>query len=483
MLKHLAAATLIAAFSFAEAAPTLSHLSETSVTRSGRVVVFGSGFGNRKGSSRLRIGGVAALTTRWTDGRIVAYVPERAALGPSSVQLIKATEASNTLPMNVTLRTAVGRVNWKFRVDSDYVVHRPAVGPKGQIVVQDSGAFAYCLTPTGALKWITRTPGGDGPPSIGADGVTYLGAGNSIFAINPDGTRKWVFTEPGDGQGLIAGPTVGPDGNIYAISGIFGLGAFSLTPSGQLRWSNNGDPVMEQYGQMGVEIVFGPGVPGGTPDRFYAVFDDYTTAVTSHAYAFSFDGNQLWARPGGSKDMFMMRQNLPAVGPDGRLFVCGRTSGGANWSVTPFSPEDGAYGVSFYPFPGNGMSPPDVGKDGTVYFSQSLAYLHAVGANGRQKWQFFDGSLIQDPIVSPLGNIVCAGGLPEFGVPGFIRGFSTKQGNLLWNVAMGVVNGGNEVPYTRPRFSADGSALYIGSAVLGPAPGDEFCHLFSVKTN
>jgi hypothetical protein len=44
------------------------------------------------------------------------------------------------------------------------------------------------------------------------------------------------------GQGVIAGPTVGPDGNVYVISDYGGLGAFALSPAGQLLWSNSGNP-------------------------------------------------------------------------------------------------------------------------------------------------------------------------------------------------------------------------------------------------
>jgi hypothetical protein len=35
----------------------------------------------------------------------------------------------------------------------------------------------------------------------------------------------------------MAGPTVGADGNIYAVTDGGGLGALSLTPGGQLIWN------------------------------------------------------------------------------------------------------------------------------------------------------------------------------------------------------------------------------------------------------
>ncbi len=90
---------------------------------------------------------------------------------------------------------------------------------------------------------------------------------NTITAIAANGSIRWTFTEPSVGQGVIAGPTVGPDGNIYVISDYGGLGAFALSPGGQLLWSNPGSPTFAENAQSGVEIVFGSG-------RLYAAFDE-----------------------------------------------------------------------------------------------------------------------------------------------------------------------------------------------------------------
>ena len=51
--------------------------------------------------------------------------------------------------------------------------------------------------------------GGEGGPSIGSDGTVYVGLGERITAVAPDGTIRWTFIEPTVGQGVIAGPTVG----------------------------------------------------------------------------------------------------------------------------------------------------------------------------------------------------------------------------------------------------------------------------------
>src|SRR4029453_1302801 len=122
-----------------------------------------------------------------------------------------------------------------------YVLQRPAVGPNGGVVVASSTGDVYSLTAQGVLRWIVRSVGGEGGPSIGSDGTTYVASGNRITAIGPKGSIRWPYTEPSAGQGVIAGPTVGPDGNIYVISDYGGLGAFALSPARPILLWNTGN--------------------------------------------------------------------------------------------------------------------------------------------------------------------------------------------------------------------------------------------------
>jgi hypothetical protein len=206
--------------------------------------------------------------------------------------------------------TYPGVVKWRFQVSGQYVLQRPAVGPNGGVVVASSTGDVYSLTAQGVLRWTVRSVGGEGGPSIDPDGTTYVASGNRITAIGPKGSIRWTFTEPSAGQAVIAGPTVGPDGNIYLISDYGGLGAFALSPAGQLLWSNLGSPTFSEYGQLGAEIVF-------SSTRLFAAFDEYGVA-SSTMFGLSLGGTQQWARTlGGSDDMFMQQQRQPATGRDG----------------------------------------------------------------------------------------------------------------------------------------------------------------------
>src|SRR5262245_59423694 len=179
-------------------------------------------------------------------------------------------------------------VRWRFEVDGQYILQAPAVAPDGNVAVVGSSGRLYSLTPQGTLRWSVPSIGGEGGPSIGPDGTVYVGSGNRITAVAPDGTVRWTFVEPGSGQGVIAGPTVGPDGNIYVVSDFGGLGAFSLSPAGQLRWSNPGDPAFLEYGQLGADIVF-------DAQRMFVAFDEFSIAPSSMLYALALgDGSQVW---------------------------------------------------------------------------------------------------------------------------------------------------------------------------------------------
>ena len=83
--------------------------------------------------------------------------------------------------------------------------------------------------------------------AFGTDGTIYTAGYTQVIAIDPSGTIDWQFAFDANAD-ILAGPGVGPDGNIYAVSGTepggYGLGVFSLTPQGQLRWSDAGQPVM-----------------------------------------------------------------------------------------------------------------------------------------------------------------------------------------------------------------------------------------------
>ena len=82
---------------------------------------------------------------------------------------------------------AGGDVKWRVPLEGQYVLRPPAVGPDGNIAVASSIGSVYSVTPDGAVRWV-RPGGGDGGPSIGADGTVYVAGGSTITAISSAGT-------------------------------------------------------------------------------------------------------------------------------------------------------------------------------------------------------------------------------------------------------------------------------------------------------
>lgn len=386
--------------------------------------------------------------------------------------LIPGTAAAVRADIGPVSGTSPGVVKWRLQVSGQYVLHRPAIAPGGGVVVASSTGDVYSVTAQGVLRWVVRSVASEGGPSIGADGTAYVASGSTITAIASNGSVRWAFTEPSVGQGVIAGPTVGPDGNVYVVSDYGGLGAFALSPAGKLLWSNPGSPTFSEYGQVGAEIVF-------SSARMFAAFDEYAVAPST-MFGLSLGGSQQWARPlGGSDDVFMQQQRQPAAGAGGSLYLS--AMGGANgWGLKRVDPSNGDVLWNYSPWPSNGMSPPSVGPNGSVYLSRSLSYLDSVTSSGQVRWTFFDGSIIDNPAVSPGGSIVVAGTRPNFGEPGSARAWNASTGALKWQVDLPNENGGYQVVFTQPRFSADSATAYFGTAVLGG--GDQYSYLYAVDT-
>ena len=466
--------------------PQITQLSATSLARSGRLLVHGSGFGAAQGASTLVIGGRAAPITRWSDSLIVGYVPEATPLGTTFVTVVVGGIASNAVPLGVTARHSTGHVKWRFQVDAQvgYLLQRPAVGPDGTVVAHDPAGNVYALSPDGGLKWIFRTQGfASGPPSIGADGTVYVAAGSTIYAI-ANGALKWSFTEPAGGQGVIVGPTVGPDGNIYAVTDFGGVGALALSPKGQLLWSNVGNPILDENGQLGAEVAFGKSQPGGDARLFVGV--DRGVPTGGVLRSFTLGGTQSWAMAAGGVDNGGMQgQRQPVVGPDGTVYM-------TSWStfrdpcdgscLYAFDPASGAPKWTYSVFPSNGMSEPTVGSDGTIYVGRSLSFLDAVTPAGTTKWSIFDGGILAHPTVNPQNTQVLAGEAPNYGEPGNVRAFSARDGHFLWQEALPSENGGFQVLDSRPRFAPDGQTAYFGTFISAPNSPDQYANLYAVDT-
>jgi hypothetical protein len=133
------------------------------------------------------------------------------------------------------INSTEGTLKWVFSY-AGYVYASPAIGADGTIYVSSHNmGYLYAVDPvTGTMKWSyqmgTYTYSS---PTIGTDGTIYVGTNSlGLYAINPNGTLKWRFAQPG--YIYASSPAIGADGTIYVGSMDFYL--YAVSPSGTLLW-------------------------------------------------------------------------------------------------------------------------------------------------------------------------------------------------------------------------------------------------------
>jgi hypothetical protein len=366
-------------------------------------------------------------------------------------------------------------VRWRVKVHLDYFVHDPGVGPDGTIYIPSRSGTQAINPSDGSTKWVAAYGGGLGPISVGTDGTVYTAGGgagtvggtDSISALRPDGSLKWMFS--GTKDGLLAGPNVGPDGNVYAVTDLNGIGFFSLTPAGVLRFATGH---FTEYGPVGMNIAFGP-------DRAYFGFDMFGLAPSA-VFAYDLSGALRWS-VGSAGD-----PPSPVVGPNGNVVYLAFPSnvGKSVWSYSPA----GASVYQFYEFPGNEQSAPDVGPDNVAYVSRNLNTLVALNPTGSVKWRSTTDGILFDPRVNQQNTVVFTGGRTTYGEPGFFRAVTTT-GQQLFQVALpdepGFEPYGQLVPSSRPVFAPDGNTAYSVVDVAGDGnvpPADVYAYLYAIDT-
>ena len=418
----------------------IESLSAATLPRSGYLEIFGTNFG---GDGVVKVDGIAAPVASWTDGRIVAYVPEASTLGSVSVEVTNGTgQPSNSVSLDVTARQPDGRVQWRFRMDGPYAQVRPVAGPDGTVYSVDAFDHLYALSPDGGLKWLVRGAGGKGV-AVGADGDVYTGSESAIRAFHSDGSEKWTFVQTPMAM-ILVGIAVGPDGNVYAAASE-GMGVFSLTPAGELRWQ-----IPNPYDRVPIdfnEIVFGDN--GGTGQLYF--FANHKLRGITLA------GDPVFAIEGGLAQLQVA--NSPAVGPDGSVHS----------AISAYAPSGTPLWTFLTPYPFNVFSKSSVGSDGIHYYVQNLSQLFALNPDGTAHWHKELADYVDGPIVDPTNTQILLGGADTLDHPGKLISVSAGDGTEIWRVVLPAENGFNQYVDSRARFRDDGLVAYL---VTATATGD-----------
>lgn len=253
----------------------------------------------------------------------------------------------------------------------------------------------------GTLKWSFMTGGRvSSSPAIGPDGTVYMGSGdNKLYALNPDGTKKWSIS-----GGIISCFVIGADGTVFGTSptaGISPTNVYALNPDGTLKWSVYGirgrPPAIGSDGTLyvgGTNFILTALNPDGTEKLSFTSNDKiYTSPVIGHdgtvyvGTSFSLkalnpDGKEKWSF---KIDGFI--RSSPAIGSDGTIYA-----GPWDNKLYAINPD----GTEKWSFTTNDWinTSPVIGPDGTIYVGSQDFKLYALNPDGTKKWSFVTGSQI-----------------------------------------------------------------------------------------
>ncbi len=270
----------------------------------------------------------------------------------------------------------------------------------------------------GRKAWTFETFGPiHSPAAVGLSGVVYVTNGSkNLYAINPDGTLRWVYRA---NVWLRQNLTLGPNGLIYYAgykevwqgTGYVVVGEWgSLNDSGQVVRSMplsqrvqfapvvgvNGDVYLtfstgdvvafDEHDTLRWTLATG-GWPGQAPviDMMQRIYLSDTYGKT---YAVSSQGQLLWTRQSPDNQ----NRSSVTIGADGTLYIGAYDS--KLYAVNPADGttiwEVGTYGTSYTPA---------IGSDGTIYVTTFGGSISAYDPAGTLLWRYRTDNEVSAPAV------------------------------------------------------------------------------------
>ena len=285
-----------------------------------------------------------------------------------------------------------GIQKWTYTTFGD-LQGSPAIGTDGTIYILSQDKNIYAINPDGTKKWATLLPVNPnfsstwhGTPAIGANGNIYAitNDGNnqhSIQCFNSDGSLHWTFVAPaknlqydeGNDNGYTASVAIATDGTIYLSAG----NLFAINPDGTQKWV---------YTPINNDNIAGPpslAVDGTIYCGANALSSAPANVDNNLVLAISPSGSGVWAfRTHG------VVTHSPAIATDGTIYIPSDDIFGGSIDTALYAlNSNGSQLWSFIPKDGNGnivnsiWSSPVIATDGTVYFGGS-AFTGLYAVNG-----------------------------------------------------------------------------------------------------
>ena len=138
-----------------------------------------------------------------------------------------------------------GSKKWESDQVRSNITGSPAIGNDGTLYFGTVYGKIYALSSNGVEKWSIQTEGFVSPPAIGSDGTVYFGSANHdfpnldilayLYAVSPSGKVKWKY-EIAMAPMFISSPIIGHDETIYFGAGVNEGALYALNPNGTKKW-------------------------------------------------------------------------------------------------------------------------------------------------------------------------------------------------------------------------------------------------------
>jgi outer membrane protein assembly factor BamB len=344
-----------------------------------------------------------------------------------------------------------GTQKWVFNTGG-YIYSSPAIGADGTIYIGSGlNSFTglgsdglYAVNPDGTRKWLFETSGAPAfsSPAIDATGVIYIGTDDGrLYAVYEDGAQKWAL----QADGAIRTPAISHDGVIYVSSVVYGSTTtsvlYAINSDGTIKWQFEEPQVLNSPVAVGSDGSVYAGSQGGK------------------LYAFNPDGSQKWVFDAGVNQPV----SSPAIGVDGTIYILWGSFSGYLGAINP---DDGALKWQSSRIEGDNDFSPCIGPDGTIYAGTELSstgfnagYLYAFNPDGTLKWSTSTAGIRSTPVLGDDGSLYVGSYTRCLNIncpnPYAIVAFNS-DGIERWSLdAGGLVD-------SSPAIGLDGT-LYIGS--------------------
>jgi len=261
----------------------------------------------------------------------------------------------------------------------------------------------YALNPTGTLKWsITLVGAVNSSPVIASDGTIYIGSDMDPVFDRPDTCNVLTGAYPPSD----ANPSYPVNGHVYAIN-----------PNGTLKWVLKALGGVDSSAAIAADgtIYIGSDAPLWAYGADTAHLIPIGSLTTGFLYSINPNGTLRWFT-----DLFGNVKSSPAIGSDGTIYV-----GSDKEDVFAVNTD----GTIKWVFPTKGpvKSSPALAADGTIYIGSNDAYLYALNPDGTLKFSFIPTdkngnpipeSVTSSPSIKANGTIYFASGItPSEGSP------------------------------------------------------------------